>query len=166
LVKVPAGVFFDKRLLDVVFYHKEMGGFARFPIFSFLGGIFMNVTVNIAKAAAPSSFAPAVKRRQEEELPSSFNSRAWGVEVKRFASSLPGSNLLKNTEAEVSRLEKISLAFNKRLQFVVNHESNEVTVNVIDPDTDKVIKVLPPEELQRLHGKLEEALGFLFDEKV
>jgi uncharacterized FlaG/YvyC family protein len=26
--------------------------------------------------------------------------------------------------------------------------------------------VLPPEELQRLHGKIEDAIGFLFDEKV
>ncbi|MDR1362719.1 MAG: flagellar protein FlaG, partial [Spirochaetaceae bacterium] len=50
--------------------------------------------------------------------------------------------------------------------FVVNHESAEVTINVIDPDTDKVIKVLPPEELQRLNRKIEEAIGFLFDEKV
>jgi flagellar protein FlaG len=122
--------------------------------------------VNIAKTATPTSFTPDVKRRQEEKLSSSFNSGVWDAEVKRFASNLPGINPLKNIESEVSRLEKISLAFNKRLQFVVNHESNEVTVNVIDPDTDKVIKVLPPEELQRLHGKLEEALGFLFDEKV
>jgi flagellar protein FlaG len=126
----------------------------------------MNITANITKTANPPSFTPAVKRKQGEGPPLSFDSGAWDVEVKRFTSNLPGISPLKNIEAEVSRLEKISLAFNKRLQFVVNHESNEVTVNVIDPDTDKVIKVLPPEELQRLHGKIEEALGFLFDEKV
>ncbi|MDR0663169.1 MAG: flagellar protein FlaG [Spirochaetaceae bacterium] len=125
----------------------------------------MNITVDLAKTAIPSLFTSSAKRRQEGAQ-SSFNSGAWDAEVKRFTSNLPGIHPLKSIEAEVSRLEKISLAFNKRLQFVVNHESNEVTVNVIDPDTDKVIKVLPPEELQRLHGKIEEALGFLFDEKV
>jgi flagellar protein FlaG len=63
-------------------------------------------------------------------------------------------------------LEQISLSFNRRLQFVVDHKSNEVTVKVIDKTTDKVIKVLPPEELQRLHSRIEETIGFFFDETV
>jgi flagellar protein FlaG len=60
----------------------------------------------------------------------------------------------------------VSLAFNKRLKFVVDHQSHEVTVKVIDEETDKVIKVLPPEELQRLHSRLRETIGFLLDEMV
>ena len=63
-------------------------------------------------------------------------------------------------------LERISVAFNKKLKFEVNHQSNDVTVKVIDPETDKVIKELPPKELQRLHSRLREAIGFLFDEQV
>ncbi|MDR2177603.1 MAG: flagellar protein FlaG [Treponema sp.] len=63
-------------------------------------------------------------------------------------------------------LEQISLSFNRRLQFVVDHKSNEISVKVIDSTTDKVIKVLPPEELQRMHSKIEETIGFLFDETV
>jgi len=56
--------------------------------------------------------------------------------------------------------------FNRRLQFVVDHNSNQVIVKVLDKETDKVIKVLPPEELQRLHRNLRESVGFLFDESV
>jgi flagellar protein FlaG len=63
-------------------------------------------------------------------------------------------------------LEQVSLSFNRKLQFVVDHTSNEITVKVIDRATDKVIKVLPPEELQRLHSRIEETIGFLFDETV
>jgi uncharacterized FlaG/YvyC family protein len=63
-------------------------------------------------------------------------------------------------------LEKISLAFNRKLQFVVDHSSNQVIIKVIDKETDKVIKELPPEELQRLHSHLKEAIGLLFDEMV
>ncbi|MDR0669710.1 MAG: flagellar protein FlaG [Treponema sp.] len=66
----------------------------------------------------------------------------------------------------VKDLEQISLSFNRRLQFVVDHKSNEISVKVIDRATDKVIKVLPPEELQRLHSRIEETIGFLFDETV
>jgi len=63
-------------------------------------------------------------------------------------------------------LEKIGLAFNRKLQFVVDHGSNEVIIKVIDKETDKVIKEIPPEELQRLHSNLKEAIGLLFDERV
>jgi flagellar protein FlaG len=66
--------------------------------------------------------------------------------------------------ATASDLER--LVFNRKLQFVVDHNSHEVIVKVIDKDTDKVIKVLPPEELQRLHSNLRESIGFLFDERV
>jgi len=63
-------------------------------------------------------------------------------------------------------LQRISHAFNKKLQFVVDQRSNEVIVKVIDKETDKVIKELPPEELQRLHRNIKEAIGLLFDEMV
>lgn len=63
-------------------------------------------------------------------------------------------------------LQQIGQAFNKKLQFVVDHGSNEVLVKVIDKETDKVIKVIPPEELQRLHRNLKEAIGLLLDEMV
>jgi len=65
-----------------------------------------------------------------------------------------------------SDLEKIGLAFNRKLQFVVDQRSNEVIIKVIDKETDKVVKELPPEELQRLHSNLKEAIGLLFDEMV
>ena len=63
-------------------------------------------------------------------------------------------------------LQRFGNAFNKKLQFVVDHGSNQVIVKVIDKDTDKVIKELPPAELQRLYSNLKEAIGLLFDEMV
>ena len=63
-------------------------------------------------------------------------------------------------------LEYVSNTFNKRLKFVINHEAKEVIVKVIDAETDKVIKELPPEELKRIHQRIEETFGFLFDQRV
>jgi len=71
--------------------------------------------------------------------------------------------IIHSTAADV---QKMGLAFNRKLQFVVDHRSNEVIVKVIDKETDKVIKELPPEELQRLHRNLKKAIGLLFDEMV
>jgi len=91
--------------------------------------------------------------------------------VDQLTASLPGSGThRKSGSAELGRLaadiESVSRAFNKKLQFVVDHRSNEVIVKVVDKETDKVIKVIPPEELQRLHKKLKETIGFLFNERV
>jgi flagellar protein FlaG len=91
--------------------------------------------------------------------------------VERLTASLPGSGARKNAgTAELGRLtadiESVSETFNKKLKFVVDHRSNEVIVKVIDKNTDKVIKVIPPEELQRLHRMLKETIGFLFNEEV
>ena len=63
-------------------------------------------------------------------------------------------------------LERLTLAFNRKLRFSVNQETDEVVVKVVDSETDKVIKEIPAEELQRLHQKLKEMIGLLFDEKA
>ena len=93
------------------------------------------------------------------------------IAVKEFADSLPGnSNQGSYKPQEITRvaadIERVGQTFNKKLQFVVDQQSQEVIVKVIDKETDKVIKVLPPEELQRLHRKLRETIGFLFNETV
>ena len=69
-------------------------------------------------------------------------------------------------QSKVADLQRMGNAFNKKLQFVVDHKSNEVIVKVIDKETDKVIKELPPKELQRLHSNLKEVIGLLFNEMV
>ncbi len=69
-------------------------------------------------------------------------------------------------QAAIADLEKISSTLNNKLRFSVDHETNEIIVKVIDPDTEKVVKILPPEELRWAHGKIKEALGVLFDELI
>ena len=56
--------------------------------------------------------------------------------------------------------------FNKRLRFTINEELEQVVVKVIDSKTDKVIKEIPPEVLQRLHVRIREAIGLLIDEVI
>jgi len=89
------------------------------------------------------------------------------VAAEMAIASLPGNGPEPQPIHRVAAdIEQVSQTFNKKLQFVVDHQSNEVIVKVIDKTTDKVIKVLPPEELQRLHRRLKEAIGFLFNEEV
>jgi flagellar protein FlaG len=69
-------------------------------------------------------------------------------------------------DSMASELENVSAIFNRKLKFSVNRELGDVVVKVIDTTTDKVIKELPPEALQRLHVRIQEALGLLFDETI
>jgi flagellar protein FlaG len=79
---------------------------------------------------------------------------------------LPARQERTKIHSTAADLERVSFALNRKLKFMVDHESHEVTVKVIDPETDKVIKILPPEELQRMHSKITETIGFFFDERV
>ncbi|MBT3274732.1 MAG: flagellar protein FlaG [Spirochaetales bacterium] len=69
-------------------------------------------------------------------------------------------------ERYLSDIVKYTRFFNKRLRFSINEELNQVVVKVIDSQTDKVIKEIPPAVLQRLHVRIREAIGLLVDEII
>ena len=76
----------------------------------------------------------------------------------------------KNIKSEevklaIDKLAQSSSIFNKRVKIYVNREINRIVVKVIDTTTDKVIKEIPPEEIQHLIAKIRETLGVLIDEK-
>jgi len=56
--------------------------------------------------------------------------------------------------------------FNRKLKFSVNQEIDRVVVKVVDGTTDKVIKEIPPAEIQKLVARIKETIGILFDEEI
>jgi flagellar protein FlaG len=66
----------------------------------------------------------------------------------------------------IREIENFSAFLNRRLKYSINPDTDQVIVKVIDRETDKVIKVLPPEALQRLHSRMKETIGLLFDETI
>jgi flagellar protein FlaG len=130
----------------------------------------MEVTMSIAIADSGSRVlglaADSVPEVSRIRIQAAFEGREPFKSGENMAAikALAGRN--REISSVAKDLEQISLSFNRRLQFVVDHKSNEISVKVIDRATDKVIKVLPPEELQRLHSRIEETIGFLFDETV
>lgn len=67
---------------------------------------------------------------------------------------------------QIRDLERFAQASNRRLRFVMEHDSNQVLVKVIDGETDRVIREIPPEEMQRLLRSSRDAIGILLDEMV
>jgi flagellar protein FlaG len=72
----------------------------------------------------------------------------------------------REIESVVRELQMVTKAFNRRLQFSINRELEQVVVKVIDAETDKVIRQLPSEEIQKLHVRIREAIGLLIDETI
>ena len=66
----------------------------------------------------------------------------------------------------VRQLEKMVAQFNRRFEISVNESINRIVVKVIDTESDKVIKEIPPEEIQHLLLRLQEMMGLLVDEKI
>ena len=52
------------------------------------------------------------------------------------------------------------------MQFSVNKELNQVVVTVVDSKTDKIIKQIPSEDIQKLKVRIRKAIGVLFDEMI
>lgn len=92
-------------------------------------------------------------------------------ESSRVSTGQPRTDIIK-TESPVAidtvlaELTRVSAAFNRRLSFTLNEKLGEVVVKVIDTQTDKVIREIPPAEVQHAHERIREVIGILFDERA
>lgn len=96
---------------------------------------------------------------------------------KDLIEKLPGKTpeeSLKNIETfedeeylndAIVKLRKAGDFFNRRLDFQVDKDTQRIVVKVIDTETDKVIKEIPPEQLVQLAAKIQEMVGLLVDEE-
>ena len=103
------------------------------------------------------------------ELAAARHEPLAGTEARPEARSA-GAQDASYTADEVRRsaelLEQTFGLFNKKLRFSVNEEINRVVVKVLDAKTDKLIKEIPPAEIQRLIARIKETIGLLFDEQI
>jgi len=122
--------------------------------------------MSISNIGPGASLAPTVELPVREA--SSKDRRAAAAQP---VDSLPGNSEREDAEGrllsrEAAKISGFGETIDRRMQFVVEHQSNEVIVKVIDNATDEVVKVLPPEELQRLPRNDQETTGFLLNERV
>ncbi len=63
------------------------------------------------------------------------------------------------------KLNNIAASLNFDLDFKIHKETGKIFVKVIDKDTHKIIKEIPPKSMLDFLSKFEEAVGALFDKK-
>ena len=76
----------------------------------------------------------------------------------------------ENTKAENDAIKKVVENINKNSTnseavFGIHEGTNRVTIKIVDKDTKKVIKELPPEKTLDMIAKVWEMAGILVDEK-
>ncbi len=72
----------------------------------------------------------------------------------------------KTVSKAVEEIQKLCDMCGRKLQFRVNTDTHQIIVKVIDTSTDKVIREIPSEEIQRLRARIRETVGLLFDETI
>lgn len=80
--------------------------------------------------------------------------------------SRPPIEVPNDLKSTIRDLQRVSEAFNRRLTFTLNEKLGQVVVKVIDNDTDKVVREIPPTELQHVYERIREVLGLLFDKSA
>jgi flagellar protein FlaG len=91
---------------------------------------------------------------------------ATSAQSAREAQGAQEARTRQDLQRSLAVLEETFRLFNRRLKFSVNEEIDRVVVKVVDGSTDKVIKEIPPEEIQRLIVRIKETIGLLFDEQI
>lgn len=74
---------------------------------------------------------------------------------------------IAQVKEDVKQLQRLSDAvMGRKVTFSVNQELNQVVVSIIDPTTDRVIKEIPSQDIQKLKVRIRKAIGLLFDEMI
>ena len=62
--------------------------------------------------------------------------------------------------------QDIQMMRNVGLHFSVHDATGRTMIRVVDKETEKLIREIPPEEFLNLAARLDEMIGILFDKKV
>jgi flagellar protein FlaG len=69
-------------------------------------------------------------------------------------------------ESSVDEMNGLSSSMSHKMRFEVSEELGELVVNIIDAETNEIIKTIPPEYLINLRAKLHEQVGMLLDKEL
>jgi len=121
----------------------------------------------MAQEISSSLFAPAIAP-QPAFHPAVESLRTISPQAQLTKEPAPLETILdpKEIQRAVAQMNELSGAMNHRLSFSIDNETHDVIVKVVDAETDKVIRELPPAELQKLHKSIKEAVGLLINKLI
>ena len=130
-----------------------------------------------SKGINPAYFLPQQAASQDKEIKKKSEPRVKAIPEGQLnelkASDKKEKEKLHQDAPQQQNLEKLAEETNDALQglkseikFCLSKETDDIVVQIVNRETDEVIREIPPEELVELKNKLREINGFLCDKKV
>ena len=66
----------------------------------------------------------------------------------------------------VEALQELTQTLNTSMNFTVNETTKGIVVEIVDKETDDVIRQIPPEELVAIQEKMMDLTGFLLNNEA
>jgi flagellar protein FlaG len=110
---------------------------------------------------------PAERAGPAKKPPSTPNEQvavAQGQETDKAAKDIAAAKQV--AEDIANGLNELVQELHRELRFSVDQDSGDMVVKVIDKDTHEVVRQIPSEELVRLHKRLKEVSGMIFQDSA
>lgn len=91
--------------------------------------------------------------------------RSDSNEEKPDYSKINDEDKEKIIDEAANQMNDVAKTFNRSVRFIVHKESGRIQTEVIDTETQKVIREIPSEEMLDMIAKLDSYIGKVFDIK-
>ena len=98
------------------------------------------------------------ERKIKAETPETVAPQAASVK------ELLSEKQVKELRASMSNLNKVMSHFNRKVKFSEYKDTDRWYVQIIDSETNKVVKTVPPEQMLELMERIDELIGLFVDE--
>lgn len=129
-----------------------------------------STNVNTASVLENSSgnTVKAVKAQDKPVTTSNvIDQKQIGSQNPETETALDGKKVAQSTiDSTMSDINSKIKMSNTQLQYSIDEETQRISIKVIDQDTDKVIREIPPEETLEAIKKIWEIAGIIVDKKL
>lgn len=112
----------------------------------------------------PKVFHPYQRARQEmpEEVKAALEGKGQGARESKEQKARDEEKARRIRDS-LQSLNEMSLIFDKGLRFQVHEATERTMVKVIEKETDRVLKEIPPEEVLNLVARIRDLIGLMLD---
>lgn len=113
---------------------------------------------------------PKIEAGETVQVAQNLAKDTVAIDTKQASEENAGANQQATQEQQNAKIKKAVSDINKKATnteaiFGIHDATNRVTIKIVDKDTKKVIKELPPEKTLDMIAKVWELAGILVDEK-
>jgi flagellar protein FlaG len=135
-------------------------------------GAAMTYQGSVSTAEVREESRPRVEQSENFAVSESVAKNTTNLDTKQTSGDggSDGGSQSQGQEARQAQIKKAVEDINKKANnseaiFGIHEATNRVTIKIVDKDTKKVIKELPPEKTLDMIAKVWELAGLLVDEK-